>query len=427
MRHGERFAAFSGIPFSWDGNRGAARFVVDLKPGEAKAVEIELGKGSRQGLGYAAAKEAMYAGWSGELARMRLPDGLDSRRRRIVRNLAVQMLQCLSVPTDGDFALPRQGGLQRYVWPGDADCFLEALDAIGYGEHVAKCIDFYYGNCQRESGEAGPFRNRWAGDTASVLKTFARHCAVTGDAACWRRWRDAAFRSFGWIEARRREGGGLFPAMKSTDHAAVMRAWGENDIKGLEAYDAYAAAAGKFGDPRAAEIAAAAKDYRSALGKTMDVWRAKAAGRDEFEVPITADGYDDPFLEAFMFYLHPGRFAEAGLLSEDEMLRLRTWLLRRGYANRNGLYGNQLARSPDCRNHIWYTTWTELQWFRAWCRAGRGDLAAQTRDACLDYALTDEFYVGERYHDSNPWYYPWSPNASGAGRIVFMLLERTDP
>ncbi|MBR4614610.1 MAG: hypothetical protein IKO55_03295, partial [Kiritimatiellae bacterium] len=119
----------------------------------------------------------------------------------------------------------------------------------------------------------------------------------------------------------------------------------------------------------------------------------------------------------------PGRFAENGLLTMDEMMRLRTWLMRRGYANGNGLYANQLSRNPERRNHIWYTTWTELQWFRAWQRVGRNDLAEQTLDACLKYALTDKLYVGERYHDANPWYYPWSPNASGSGRITMMLLE----
>ena len=423
MRHGERFAAFGGAPFEWDAAKGAARFVLDLASGEEKSVEMELGKGERQNLGYAAARAVMYADWAKELERLRLPPGMDAKKARIVRNLAVQMLQCLSLPTKGDFVLPRQGGLQRYVWPGDADCFLEGLDAIGYGEHVAKAIDFYYSHCQRENGEAGPFRNNWAGDTASVLKSFARHCTVTGDADCWRRWRDAAFKGFGWIQSKRAEGGGLFPSMKATDHPAVLRAWGSNDLKGLEAYAAFAKAAAKFGDERAAEIAAAEADYRSALGKAMDVCRAKASGKDEFEVPITADGNDDSFLEAFMFYLHPGRFAESGLLTEDEMLRLRTWLLRRGYANPNGLYANQLSTKEKQRDHIWYTTWSELQWFRAWRRVGRDDLAAQARDACLKYALTDELYVGERYHDADPWYYPWSPNASGSGRITMMLLE----
>ena len=52
------------------------------------------------------------------------------------------------------------------------------------------------------------------------------------------------------------------------------------------------------------------------------------------------------------------------------------------------------------------------------------DKAMEYLDACLKYALTDELYVGERYNDANVWYYPWSPNASGAGRIAMMLLER---
>ena len=421
--HGDRFAAFSGAQFDWDAGRGAVRFAMSLAPGEEKSVEMELGRGARQGLGYADARRKMYADWAAELAKMRLPKTIGEKDARTVRNLAVQMLQCLSMPTEGDFVLPRQGGLQRYVWPGDADCFLEALDTIGYGDYVAKAIDFYYSHCQRESGEAGPFKNNWAGDTASVLKTFARHCRVTGDKRCWRRWRDAAFKSFGWIQSTRAAGGGLFPAMKATDHPAVLRAWGSNDLKGLEAFEAFAKAAEKFGDTRAGEIAAAARDYRRALTRVMVGWRAKAASSDEFRVPITAEGDDDALTEAFMFYLHPGRFAEAGLLTAEEMQRLRTWLLRRGYANANGLYDNQISRHPECRAHIWYTTWSELQWFRAWRRVGRNDLAKEARDACLRFALTDEFYVGERYHDANPWYYPWSPNASGSGRIVSMILE----
>ena len=439
MRHGERFVVFGGAPFAWDAEKGAARFAFDLKPGEAKSIELEIGKGIRQDIGYDAARKAMLADWAKELERLKLPSSLsslpcqtDGRARtpsapqpaRIIRNLAVQMLQCLSMPTEGDFVLPRQGGLQRYVWPGDADCFLEALDAIGYGDYVAKCIDFYYSHCQRTNGEAGPFRNNWAGDTASVLKSFARHCTATGDVECWRCWRDAAFKAFEWIESKRREGGGLFPSMKATDHPAVLRAWGSNDLKGLEAYVAFLAAAEKFGDSRTAEVKSAEASYRAALAKVMDVQRRKYAGKDEFEVPITADGSDDPFLEEFMFYLHPGRFAENGLLTTDEMTRLRTWLMRRGYANENGLYANnQLSRNPERRNHIWYTTWTELQWFRAWRRVGCNDLAEKTLDACLKYALTDELYVGERYHDANPWYYPWSPNASGSGRLTMMLLE----
>ena len=108
----------------------------------------------------------------------------------------------------------------------------------------------------------------------------------------------------------------------------------------------------------------------------------------------------------------------------DDMHRFWTWLVRRGYAHEKGLCSNNLSRDPACRHHVWYTTWSERNWFLGWKRAGRDDLAGRAAEVCLKYALTDELYVGERYHDANAWFYPWSPNASGAGRIVMMLLER---
>ena len=46
------------------------------------------------------------------------------------------------------------------------------------------------------------------------------------------------------------------------------------------------------------------------------------------------------------------------------------------------------------------------------------DLPSQAGDA-----VSAEHLVNERYRDDDPWYSPWSPNASGSGRIVLMLLE----
>lgn len=424
MWQGDRFAAFAGAPFAWDPAKGAVRIRLDVAPGESRTVEMELGKGVRRNLGYGAARQSMYAGWRAEMAKLRVPAGMSAEDRRIVRNLAVQMLQCLSLPTEGDFTLPRQGGLQRYVWPGDEVSAAEALDAIGFGEYVARIVDFYFTRCQRANGEMGPFRNRWAADTASVLVTFARHCVRTGDETLWRRWRDAALRAFGWIEGKRAEGDGLFPPMKATDHRAVFRAWGATDLPSLQACETLAKAAATFGDPCADRISAAARSYRETINKALDGWRAKSAGKDELFIPLAVDGNDDPLSEAFVSRMQTSCFVAMGFLSPDEMHRLWTWLVRHGYANANGLCSNNLSRDPACRHHVWYTTWGERNWFLGWKRAGRDDLAARAVDVCLRYALTDELYVGERYHDANVWFYPWSPNASGAGRIVMMLLER---
>ena len=51
--------------------KGAARFAFDLKPGEAKSIELEIGKGECQTIGYDAARKAMLADWAKELAKLK--------------------------------------------------------------------------------------------------------------------------------------------------------------------------------------------------------------------------------------------------------------------------------------------------------------------------------------------------------------------
>jgi len=133
-------------------------------------------------------------GWSDLLARAKTLDPLR-------RHLLVQMLQCHSRPTRGDFTLPRQGGLQRWVWPGDQKQVAAALTVLGYGEYVREACDFYFGEYLCADGEVGPFGNRWAGDTASVLEIFSSYCAETRDAAFWHKYRAAAAKACGWVRS----------------------------------------------------------------------------------------------------------------------------------------------------------------------------------------------------------------------------------
>ena len=156
--------------------------------------------------------------------------------------------------------------------------------------------------------------------------------------------------------------------------------------------------------------------------KVLDVWRAKYAGMDELRIPSTTDGEEDDALERLRS-TGPGALIGIGVLTEDELFRVRRWRLRRGYAHENGLYKNFASRDSACAHHIWYTTSGELLWSRAWLSVGRKDMAEKALEACMLTAVTDEYYVGERYHDANPWYYPWSPNASGMGRILQMISE----
>lgn len=429
FRSRDRFVSFGGkgtAVFSWDAEKGGIRFLVRLNPGETKCVDFTLGRGEEPSIGYDAARSAMKESWKSELSRIVLPETArrDRENRKLVRHLAVQMLQCIAMPANGaNHVLPRQGGLQRLVWPGESIHVVTALNLLGLSNYADMICDFYMTHCVQESGEAGPFRNNWAGDTAYVLRIFAQHCVATRNTAMWRKHSEKAAKSFAWIRAKR-TADGLFPAMKSTDSASGLQHWGHTDLVNMEAFGWYAKACEMFAEPDAQEVRAEWKDYRAAIVKVLDGWRERSKGGDDLFLPITATGEgEDELVNQGFFYLHPAGFAESGLLTTDELLRLRKNILRRGFANENGLYMRHPSPVPEFNRHIWYTTWSEKQWMAAWMRAGKFDLARQALEATLKYSVSDEFIVGERYHDTNPWYFPWSPNASGSGRIVQMLFD----
>ncbi|MBR4654973.1 MAG: family 10 glycosylhydrolase [Kiritimatiellae bacterium] len=420
----DRFVAF-GEPFSWDAEKGIARLELSLKPGESRSFEFKVGRGGVPAMDYAAASAKTERDWRVELARLKMPKAIASNpsRTALVRNLCAQMLQCFSRPTEGEFTLPRQGCLQRLVWPGDAIQFLAACDMLGYGDYVGRAIDFYFTQCAKPNGEMGPFRNKWACDTACVLQSFSRHCIYTDDAACWAKHRDAACRAFRWIESMRAPDG-LFPAMKSTDATVVARHWGMTDNLNLQGVEWYARAAEKFADPAAAEAKGVVADYRKVIRRLLDKAFAPQAGSDELTLPIDAGfAREDPMFEQRFMGSHPGDFAEMGFLTEEEILRIGLRNIRRGLAHPNGLHGRIVSADPTHFDHVWYTTWSEIQWYRAWRRLGRRERARREIETSLRFAVTDEYLVGERFHDATPWYYPWSPNASGNGRIILMLLE----
>jgi len=412
----DRFVAFSMNPV-WDDVTGTARFTFSLAPNACGVLEFTIGKGSVVCPSFSASAGGVRSEWAKLLARAK-------NRTPFVRSQIVQILQCFGRPTEGDFVLPRQGGLQRYVWPGETVHVAEALDRLGYGDYAAMAVDFLMRFAQ-PNGRIGPFGTGWASETAYCIETVSRHCLLTDDIVCWRRHRDAVMRGFGWIKVTRAEttGGkdgaiaGLFPPLKATDAERRFQHWGMTDLVNEGALRVLAAAAGKFGDARLGEIKAEGQAYRAVIEGILDRWRRASSGKDTFFIPLAPDGRNEAqFRAENLFYFHPGAFAENGYLTEDEMLRQRTWLIREGIASDRGLYQRHGGK-------VWYTTWSEYQWSLGWRRVGRTDLSRQALDALLAWSVTDEDYVGERICEQSPWYFPWSPNASGSARILKMLLN----
>ena len=47
--------------------------------------------------------------------------------------------------------------------------------------------------------------------------------------------------------------------------------------------------------------------------------------------------------------------------------------------------------------------------------------AKEIIDAQLRYAMSDEYYFAERIDAKDPYFVPWSPNASATGRMLITL------
>ena len=78
----------------------------------------------------------------------------------------------------------------------------------------------------------------------------------------------------------------------------------------------------------------------------------------------------------------------------------------------DGLYG-----------HVYYTGVAEPCWIHAWMERGETEKADKYANGILRYGVTPEFMVSERYSSVDPWFTPWQPNASGAGRLDHFLLN----
>ena len=71
----------------------------------------------------------------------------------------------------------------------------------------------------------------------------------------------------------------------------------------------------------------------------------------------------------------------------------------------------------------WYVCCHEYHWFKYFMRHGRLDMCERLLRGVYDYAMTDEYYMLERYNERDPYFAPWSPNASANGRTICMLLD----
>ena len=219
---------------------------------------------------------------------------------------------------------------------------------------------------------------------------------------------------------------GFFPVGWACDYKTKAQPWGFTDALNLIDMGDYLAAAERFGDPALAEIRAGFNDYLGTMRDRVLFFKRESADKEDFDIPISPDRKE---VEKGFPRLYHGNMIVLGLkngyLDANDVLRIWKWCLRNGQTSANGLTGKFSTASDDpVMKHYWYTTSQDYLWHRAFRAIGYNDQADTILAATLKFAMTRELYVGERYRDDEPWFLPWSPNCSGSGRIVQMLLER---
>ncbi|MBE6778560.1 MAG: hypothetical protein E7541_04150 [Ruminococcaceae bacterium] len=433
-RDGDYFVTFTGeVPFDYDEASGLLYADITLPAGADRTVYLTLGKGETVCRPYDEQKAETIAYYQKELGRLvPLPPALEAEHGSLIRHLTVQMLQCFTRTKGKELVICRQGGLQRHMWAFEALYVLEALDQLGdFDDYVEPAISLYFEEMQQEDGEVVPLGRYWAMASAMALYSFADHAIKVGN-RYWCKHREAALRAFACIQNTRASTKeqvgvlvGLYPPRPSCDCELVFQSWTFTDTMNLIGLRRFADAATLLNDPLAAEIRAEYDAYRAVVRHCFDVAKQKSDPAEGIALSSFVPDYTgDETLFAFSPFI--GTVTAALELDREDVEGLTRYMRSKGRIH-EGLYwrmpDHHYSKDADGVMRVWYTTLEEYYWFDTFLRLGMTEECEAIIDSTLRYSMSPEYLMQERYHLRDPYFCPWSPNASANGRLVTMLLK----
>lgn len=429
---GSRQLTFS-IPMTWKVVPNAAAVDVNLAPGETMEFTFKLDRGEVDTYDYEQEKAKTIAFWQKELSRInKLPAAIaeDPKMLKAVRHMVTQLLQLFAVTIPENLVIPRQGGMQRVIWPTEALSHIEGLCRIGdFGDYIEPVFDTYFKAMQLPTGEIGKFGIYWGSMTAAVLYSYCMYCDLSNP-AYFDTYRDKAYAAFRFIKDLRRSvtdtdelAGGLFPILRGIDWTQQFQCWTSTDVFNVLALDALATTFLAHNDPAAQEIRQEHTEYLADMKRHFKKYYDAQEGSDTLRIPLKPMGDDTALVEDFYPLLYQGRFVYCGVIdNEKDMRRVYNEMVQSGITIEGlGLYGHLPYRNG--KNSIWYLSFPDYYWFELWMQYGDRKKAKEVLDAQLRYCMTEEYYFLERLDTSDPYFLPWTPNASATGRTLIMLSK----
>ena len=372
-----------------------------------------------------------------------LPDaeGLEDLFRHNI-TVSMQMLQRYERCKDPAALYSRQGDVGRFIWIWEAAHYLTTLDRVGLSEYVTDAYRMWIRNWQitdPENPERGLFADpyvKWDNAEGAALWGMGYHLLKKDDPALFAEFREPMLLALGYIQYRRDparategEVKGLFTSGKASDWGEIGQHWTYTDAVNVFGIGFMADAFEHFGDPEAARVREIYEDYRAVVLSVQEKFAREHAGERSYNMPhILGTPFEKSYNHCFstdgapylirlgimdpkseLFEQMETFYREIGMLDDEHGLASR---MTNDDCGSPGLYGN-----------VYYTGVAEICWIQAWKERGELDKAEAYLRGTLKYNITPEFIVSERYSSVDPWFTPWQPNGSGAGRLDGFLLD----
>ena len=448
-RDGERLLYSAGdINFGFSPSDGVSSAEITLLPGETKEHIFVFNIGEIPKFDYEDNKRLAISSWERELSRItKLPAKISENTNLagIVKNLTAQLLQCFCLPKGLDIVFARQGGLQRQIWLYETMPVLSALSRLGsFDSYIEPVIDSYFTEFYTDSGKIEPLAIPWAMSTANAISSFSEYASYRGR-EYFERYIERVAKSFRWISHTRMTEedakplgliAGLFPPMASCDAQFVFQSWAITDTFNIKALRDFRDVCGKYGYYELYHEADTVLDeYRGVMKSVWDgMVKTQREANEPLFLPYCPSLPDEIVKQNFAFEAGLAYFVEALDIELEIALELIEAYTARGVIrgglydkmpnvkNSSGLGENNVDKNGVC--YVWYVGNSEYFWFNYFLRHGMIEKCDEILRDLMKFAMTDEYYMFERYHRANVWFAPWSPNASANGRMINMLIDR---
>lgn len=450
-QHSVRFTLPTGATIQWQaqnpGNpwaKNLAALTIPLAGCASEAVYLTMGGDAAApgALDFDQARANTEQFWQQELAKITRRPALPESLVPMFNSLVCQCLQMLVRTADGEI-WPRQGGRYDGVWPVEAMEWLRALDYIGLHECTTFGYRFFLKHQVSEGEDAGRFLGmnspHWQNETGGVLYGLAGHLLARRDPTMLQLWREPILAAVGFIERLRTQtkddpqavGYGLLPEGIGHDWQWKGQYWCFSDSIMYMGLQAIAQALRAYDDEKAQGVEDCAHDYRACLERTLRTVTADQTERDDVYIPNVL-GIAESYPPFGPYHGDgPSNLVRAGIIDpkSDLFVRLERFWHKHGWMQ-HGLTAvmtecllTQGYFADPWAGYTWYTSFSDLHWFKGWMAREEREKAAETLWAQMRYGMSKEFYMLERYAANDPTFCPWQPNASANGRLIEMLFD----